>query len=54
MKYGPVNKLEKRNTKTSKKLNGSAMLGNCDVIVIFSNLWPIWSNSEAGIQKFGL
>ena len=36
MKLGPVTKLDKRNTVTSKKYNDGIMLVNCDVIVIFS------------------
>ena len=41
MKLGPVAKLEKRNTKTSKekkkkkKNDDDVMSANCDVIVIF-------------------
>ena len=38
MKLGPVNKLDQRNTTTSKnvkKIDDDVMLVNCDVIVIF-------------------
>ena len=36
MKPGPVTKLEKRNTATSKKkLDDDIISGNCDVVVIF-------------------
>ena len=47
MKLGPVTKFHKRN-KTSKKIDGDVMSENCAVIVIFFNLWPIWSDPEAG------
>ena len=36
MKLGPVAKLKKRNTATSKKIDDDKMLINCDIIVIFS------------------
>ena len=36
MKLGPVPKLDKRNTATSKKFDYDVMSVNCDVIVIFS------------------
>ena len=36
MKLGPVTKLDKRNTATSKKFDDVAMSANCDKIVIFS------------------
>ena len=35
MKLGPVTKLDKRNTATSKNVDGDVMSGNCDVIVFF-------------------
>ena len=35
MKFGPVTKLDKRNKKTSKKIENDVILTNCDVIVIF-------------------
>ena len=35
MKVGPVTKLDKKNTATSKKLDDDAMSANCDVMVIF-------------------
>ena len=35
MKLGPVTKLVKRNTTTSKKIDGDVISKNCDVIVIF-------------------
>ena len=38
MKLGPVTKLDKRNTATSKKIDDDVMSANCDVNV-FSNLW---------------
>ena len=47
MKLGPVTKLGEKNTTTSKKFDDDVVLANDDVIVTFSNLWPIWSNQEA-------
>ena len=35
MKLGPVTKLGKGNTKTSKKTESDVMLESCDVIAIF-------------------
>ena len=35
MKLGPVNKLDKKNKTTSKKIDDDVMSENCDVIVIF-------------------
>ena len=38
MKLGPLFILNKRNTKTSEKLENDLMLANCDAIVLFSIL----------------
>ena len=46
MKLGPVTKLDKRNTATSKKFDNDIMSANCDVIVFF----PIYGQLAA-IQK---
>ena len=46
IKLGPVTKLDKRNTATSKKIDSDAMSENCDVIVFFQ----IYGQFEA-IQK---
>ena len=54
MKLGPVTKLDKRNKTTTKKINDHVMLANCEVIVIFTDLWPIWTNPEAGFQTHSL
>ena len=35
MKVGPVTKLDKKNTATSKKLDDDVLLANDDVIVTF-------------------
>ena len=35
MRLGPVTKIDKRNKKTSKKVDDDVMSINCDVIVIF-------------------
>ena len=45
MKLGPVTKLDKRNTSTSKKkkIDDDFMSGNCDVIVFF----PIYGQFAA-------
>ena len=45
MKLGPVTKCDKRNKVTSKRFGNDVMLANYNVIV-FSDLWPIWSNSR--------
>ena len=47
MKLGPVTKLGKRNTVTSKKIDDDVMSANCHAIVIF------WSNPEAGFLTHG-
>ena len=43
LKRGPVTKLDKRNTATSKKIYGDAMSVSFDVIVFF----PIYGQFEA-------
>ena len=35
MKIGPVTKIDKRNTETSKKFDDKVMSKNCDVIIVF-------------------
>ena len=35
MKIGPVTKIDKRNTETSKKIDDDVMSKNCDVIIVF-------------------
>ena len=42
MKLGPVTNLEKKTKRTSKTFDHDVMSANCDVIVNFPNLWPIW------------
>ena len=37
-----------------KKIDEDVISSNCDVIVIFSDLLPIWSNPEAGFRIHGL
>ena len=54
MKLRPVAKLDKRNTATSKKFEDAIMSANCDVTLIFSSFYPIWSYSEAGFGTHGL
>ena len=52
MKLGPITKFHKRNKTTSKKLDDDAMLGNCDVIVIFpicGQLGAIWKPDSGRI-----
>ena len=46
MKLEPVNKLN-TNTTTSKETDDDVVLANYDVVVIFSDFWPIWNNPEA-------
>ena len=48
MKLGPVTKLDKKNTTTSKKFDDEVMSANCDVFVIF----PIYGQFGA-IRKPG-
>ena len=43
MKLGPVTKIDKRNTATSRKFDDDVMLANCDVIVFF----PIYGQFAA-------
>ena len=54
MKLVLVTKFNKRNKTTSKKFGNDAMSTNCDVIVFFQNLWPIWSNPEDGLWMLSL
>ena len=49
MKVGLVAKLDKRNKTTSKKIRNDAIPENCDVIVVFSIFWPIWSK-DSGLK----
>ena len=45
MKLGPVTKLDKRNTATSKKIDDDVMSANCDVIVfcpMYGQFAAIW------------
>ena len=52
MKHGPVTKLDKRNNKTSKKLDDDVMSENCDVIVIFliyGQFGAIWKSDSGRI-----
>ena len=46
MKLGPLFILNKRNTKTSEKLENDLMLANCDAIVLFSILSLFWTIPE--------
>ena len=41
MKLGPITKLDKRNKTTPKKFDNDVILGNCDVIVIFTTYGQI-------------
>ena len=58
MKLGPVTKLGKGNTSTSKKFNNEFMSANCDVIAFF----PIYDQfaviqfaaNQAGFRTHGL
>ena len=53
MELGPVSKLDKRNSIT-KKISDGVMLAGFDVIITFSDLWPIRSNPEAEFRTHGL
>ena len=50
MKLVPVTKFGKRNKTLPKKFDDDFISENYDVIVIFSDLSPIWSNPEAGFR----
>ena len=54
MKPVSVTKLDKRNNTASKKIDDGVISVNCDVVVIFSNLWPIWSYPETGFRTQSL
>ena len=54
MKLGPETTFDERNKSTSKKIDNEVMSGNCDAIVISLDLWPIWSNPEAGFRTHSL
>ena len=41
MKLGPVTRLDMRNTSILKNFVDDVMSANCDVVVFFSDLWPI-------------
>ena len=47
MKPGAVTRLDSRDKTKLKKFHDDVMSTNCDVTVIFSNLWPIFFNSDA-------
>ena len=44
LKLGPVTKTDKKNTTASKIFGDDVMLTDFDIIVIFYDLWAIWSN----------
>ena len=54
MKLGPETTFDERNKSTSKKIDNEVMSGNCDALVISLDLWPIWSNPEAGFRTHSL
>ena len=54
MKLGPVIKLDRRKSATSNKFNNDIISEKCDVIIIFSDLWPISSNPEARFGTHGI
>ena len=47
MKLGPA-------TKLNKRIGDDVMSENYDLIVNFFDLWPIWSNPEAGFRTHSL
>ena len=53
MKLGPVTKLDKRNKTVSKHFEDDVTSANYDAIV-FPDICPIWSNSEAGFRTHSL
>ena len=56
MKLGPVTKLDKRNKKTSKKVDHDIRSENCDVIAIspIYALRPVRSILEVGFRMHSL
>ena len=54
LKLESVTKLDKRNKKTSRKFDDNVMSANCDVNVIFSDLWRIWSYPEVVFRMHSL
>ena len=55
MKLGPVTKLGKKNTSTSKKkIDDGLMSKDCNVIAFFFDLPKICSYQEAGFRTHGL
>ena len=53
MKFGPVTKLDKRNTATSKKKKKKKKFGKLWRHCHFSKSWLIWRNPGAGFWKYG-
>ena len=49
MNFGPVNKLDKKNTATLKKFIDDVMSANCDVI-IFSTVLPLFSQVKLHVS----
>ena len=47
MKLGPVTKLDKKNKTTLKKIGDDVMYKNCDVIVLFSDLFGAIRNLDS-------
>ena len=54
MKLGPLTKLDKTNTTTSKKFNDGVMSENCDVIVFFPIYGQFAAIPKAEFQTYGL
>ena len=53
IKFRPVTKIDKKNKTVLKKLTMTSyhkLSHQCN----FSDLWPIWSNSEAGFRMHSL
>ena len=49
-----ITKRGKKNKTTSKSLDDDVMLKNFDVIVNFSDLWPIWRDLKVEFQTHNL
>ena len=54
MELGPQTKLDNRNKTTLKKFDFDVMSENCDVIVSFWIVLPIWISPKTGFRTQSL
>ena len=50
MKLRPVNKIDKKKQNNVTMTSCQKIVRHCH----FSNLWPVWSNAEAGFRTHSL